>query len=259
MNFYTIFLVLVIFFFIISFQKVYAEEPLPITRSFDMENVIFDGKWTTGLEWKRTSLETIYFDENFIAKLRFGHQDEFVYIMLDVVSDKNLDMDLDSTMICFDTDNSKSQVFDETDFCFSTPLGENPKTFQGVSSSNEIVQISNPTGFLAIGGVSDEINIYRKEPHPVFEFRIPTETIGRHDVYGFFISYYDSNSNMTYTWPSLQLEENVTPPPNMWGEMISPDKSLPEFGFPLFLLMGAFLPIIILIKIKKYHIFEFER
>lgn len=259
MSFYGLFLIILIFIFAITFEKISAEEPLPITRSFDMENVIFDGKWTTGLEWKRTSLETINFDENFVAKLRFGHQDEFVYIMLDVVSDKNLDMDLDSTMICFDTDNSKSQVFDESDFCFTSSLGENPKTFQGVSSSNEIVQISNPTGFLAVGGISDEIDIYSKEPHPVFEFRIPTETIGRHDVYGFFISYYDSNSNMTYTWPSLQLEENVIPPPNMWGEIISPDKSLPEFGFPLFLFLATFLPIIILIKIKKNHIFELER
>ena len=259
MSFYGIFLIIPFFIFAVSFEKISAEEPLPITLSFDMENVVFDGKWTTGLEWKRTSLETIRFDENFLAKLRFGHQDEFVYIMLDVVSDKNLDMYSDSTMICFDTDNSKSQVFDESDFCFTSSLGENPETFQGVSSNNEIVQISNPTGFLAVGGVSDEIDIYSKEPHPVFEFRIPTETIGRHDVYGFFISYYDSNSNMTYTWPSLQLEENVTPPPNMWGEMISPDKSLPEFGFPLFLLLATFLPIIILIKIKKNHIFEFKR
>ena len=239
----------------LSFQNSFAEEPLPITLSFDMENVIFDGKWSTDIEWKRTSLETIRFDENFIAKLRFGHQDEFVYIMLDVISDKNLDMGSDLAMLCFDTDNSKSLVFDETDFCFISNLeGKNPLTFQGTLPTNEIVEVSNPNGFLAVGGVSDEIDIYSKQPHPVFEFRIPTETIGRHEVYGFFISYYDFNSNMTYTWPKgIQLEnENEIPSPKMWGEMISPDKSLPEFELPLLVASLGLGTILILAKSRIY-------
>lgn len=248
--------ILIILIFGFSNTKIFAEEPLPITLSYDMEKVIFDGKWTSGIEWKRTSLESIKFDENFVAKLRFGHQEEFVYVMLDVVSDQTLDINSDRAMICFDSDNNKSLVFDKNDLCFSSNLGdEEPLTFQG--NSSEMVRISNPTGLLGVGGISDEVDIYSKEPHSVFEFRIPTEIIGRFEVYGFFISYYDFNSNRTYTWPNnISLEENrLVPSTKMWGEMISPDKSLPEFELPAILLITSFSSIILIMKFWKNSIF----
>ncbi len=57
--------------------NVFAEEPIMITMSPNLNEVIFDGIWTDGKEWKRSSLNTIVVDQGAIY-LRTGHQDNFV-------------------------------------------------------------------------------------------------------------------------------------------------------------------------------------
>ena len=83
---------------------VFGEEEILITKSFDINKVIFDGIWTFETEWKRSSLEIINTDNGPIY-IRIAHQDEFVYVMVNVESDKHPNKGFDKTIMCFDTDN----------------------------------------------------------------------------------------------------------------------------------------------------------
>ena len=45
----------------------------------------------------------------------------------------------------------------------------------------------------------------------------------------------DHDSQNAYTWPKIILDENKKIPiSNKWGEIISPDKTLPEFHLGIF-------------------------
>jgi len=75
--------------------------------------------------------------------------------------------------------------------------------------------------------------------------------LGRSNNYGFFVAVYDDYSKTTYTWP-----ENIDlagpfdiPSPSKWGDIISPDNSLPELNWPIFsLIVLLLIPIIFLKK-----------
>ncbi len=82
-----------------------------------MENVIFDGKWTFAQEWKHSSYDEII-TESDIIPLRTAHQDDFIYIMINVVPDNTLDNNEDLALVCFDAKNEKNINPDENDFCF---------------------------------------------------------------------------------------------------------------------------------------------
>jgi hypothetical protein len=99
--------------------------------------------------------------------------------------------------------------------------------------------------------VSDVNDRYTPIPHPSYEFRIPTSLIGRESVYGFYFLVYDGNSQKTYTYPQNLDPENFVSSPNQWGEIYSPDKSLPEFGIPLLSLTLSILSIIFISRIRQ--------
>ncbi len=60
-------------------QFAFAQETM-ITKSDNMNDVIFDGKWTFYEEWKASALEIIS-TENGSIYLRTAHQDNFIYIL----------------------------------------------------------------------------------------------------------------------------------------------------------------------------------
>ena len=69
---------------------------------------------------------------------------------------------------------------------------------------------------------------------------------GKSDVYGFYVLAYDANTGKIYSWPKdTALEKNPhIPAPLYWGELVSPDKSIPEFEVPLFLLLSILFMVI---------------
>ena len=231
-------------------------ESVKITYSPTMERAIFDGKWTNFLEWKNTSWNEMRFEEG-LAHLRTAHFENFVYIFIDAVSDESLDFGKDEAIVCFDTKNNKAEIFDMDDYCFSVLLGEDEgMTFQGISEAKNgeiLKKIENPQGLVAISGVSDENDPYRKTPHPGFEFRIPTEFIGRSNQYGFYVSIFDYGKNQSFSWPTTLEHQNYPNlhSPNNWGDLISPDNSLPEFEWPLLAILPAFIGILLITKLRK--------
>ena len=219
-----------------AFFNAYAFEPIPITVSGTASKIIFDGKWTHEFEWKQSSLNTYSYANDTSIVLRSSHQDDFIYIFLDPITDHYLDTMNDYAIICFDTTNDKLSRSDVSDYCFKTLLQGESTTYQGGSSNvtNHFNKISNPDGFIGISAVSDVNDRYTIVSHPSYEFRIPTNLIGRESVYGFYFLVYDEHSKKTYTYPqNLELDGHIgIASPDQWGEIYSPDKSLPEFGFP---------------------------
>lgn len=247
---------LIIFIISFSINNAFAVEPILITVSEDMDKIIFDGKWTYYTEWKKSSLDTISDNEADI-KLRTAHQNDYIYIFVDFITDTHLEKIADGAIICFDTNNDKSSLPDSNDYCFMATLGgKRSFTYQGGSTfaaTSYLQKISNPDGFIAIGDVSDGNDRYSMIPHASYEFRIPTSFIGRSDVYGFYLGIYDANVNKVYSWPKNTSTNNLlhVPSPSMWGELVSPDKSLPEFQLPFLVLVSATILVLYINKRKQ--------
>ena len=251
-------------FSLISGAKVFGEDDIQqsnqsilITKSEVMDKVVFDGKWTFFNEWKRSSWDKLLYEDKTTIHLRTAHQGDFIYVFVDTVDDFTLDKGMDKATICFDVENNKNIIPDKNDFCFSVALGHNSgSTFQGGSLlelKGNFKKISNPDGFIASSSVSDENDRYTKVPHPSYEFRIPTSLVERNDVYGFYLSVYDHTSKKFYTWPTNSHREGFfeISSPSEWGDLVSPDKSLPEFHWSLLTLFSALLALTLFSKCKK--------
>ena len=252
MNFKIIFVILIISITLLfPLRNTFASltEPILITSSSSMDQVIFDGKWTAS-EWKPSSFNNFLYDDGTRIILRSAHQDSFMYFFVDAPNDFTLNKGMDKATICIDGENNKNKIPDDNDFCFSATLGNKQGVvFQGGSINGitgNFEKISNPENFIGISSISDENDRYSKIPHPSYEFKIPIELLERSDNYGFYVSVYDANLDKFYSWPINSTRENSSdiPPPSKWGDIISPDKSLPELNFPLIVLMISILTII---------------
>lgn len=260
-------LLVVLLFGPIFFEHVSAE-PVYITKSEFKDHIIFDGKWSFEKEWKPTSLNQFAYDQFFY--MRSAHEEEFIYIMIDVTMDQTnnsisfFDNTADKSMICFDSQNNKSQIPDDNDYCFIATLGSDKGiTLQGDPShitTSYFKEIQNHKDFIAIGAMSDQNDIYSKVPHAGYEFRIPIEILGRSDNYGFLAYVYDDDKKLAKTLPeSIEIDNsNNIPSPSEWGDMISPDKSLPEFGIPMTLLSLGIISTIVLLALKNPLRYQFR-
>jgi len=245
----------------VIFLDVFAEESILISLSSDLDQVIFDGKWTTVSEWKKSSYNHIKFNDGAEIHLRTAHQENFLYIQINSASDMIINKGSDSAIVCFDTKNDKTKISQFDDYCFSTSLGSNNYfTYQGgnISAVNgNFKKITNDKDFVAIGTTTDKVDRYNKTPHVSYEFRIPLDVIGRSDNYGFYISVFDAHSQNNYSWPyNIEKKSLLTiPSPSQWGDLVSPDKSLPEFNFTV--LSFILIPLIMLsIVISKSNLFK---
>ena len=239
-----------------NFQFSFAEtDPVMITYSDKMSKIIFDGKWTFFSEWKESSLNGI--GES--LKIRSAHLDNFIYIFVDVLKDNSLDVGSDRAIICFDTKNNKSIIPDNDDYCFIAILERDVGfTLQGGSAfatKSYFQVIPNHEDLIAIGASSDNNDRYLKSPHPSYEFKIPTELINRSNYYGFYVEAFDAKSGKSITWPPDIIKKNPThiPEPEFWGDMISIDKSLPEFSFPILILIIPVITLIIMSRKLNYN------
>lgn len=243
-----------IFVLLIS-PDAWAVEQIPITRSYTMDNVIFDGKWTFFEEWKKSSLYTLSNNDGTTIQLRIAHQDDFIYVFVDEISKTHFTKGSDRAVICIDGDNNKNIISDIDDYCFALSLGQNvPIVLRGGSNlgaTDHFSKIEN-VPVTGVAAISDENDHYTPIPHPSYEFKIPINLFGRSDVYGFYLGVYDTISHKTYSFPEdLSSSSTSIPSPSKWGEIISPDKSMPEFPWPALSLVLATFLVIYLGRIKR--------
>ncbi len=248
-----------ILLFQIFFTDTYAEEdPILITISSDLDKIIFDGKWTSITEWKKSSYNRFNFEDGSKIHLRTAHQDNFIYIQINFESDQVINKKTDSALVCFDTKNDKTIIPQFDDYCFSTTLdGKTSFTYQGnnlPAVNGFFTKIENDKNFVGVGTASDQNDRYNITPHASYEFKIPLDVIGRSNNYGFYFSVFDAYSQNHYSWPHNIEQKSLTSiaSPSQWGELISPDKSLPEFNFSL--LFIAIFPIMIFTLIFKSNV-----
>ena len=229
----------------------YAEtDPILITKSGGTNKIIFDGKWTTGLEWKPTSWNELKYNQT-VVQLRTAHQENFIYIVIDAVDDIAISND-DRAVVCFDGKNNKDTIADSDDYCFLVSPNSDPVTYQGTTNIKQFKTVPNPEGFIGIGAQSDQNDRYSSIPHTSYEFRIPIELFGRSDNYGFFVSVYDSSLQKFYSWPDLQLNQDFQKiSPSKWGNIVSPDKTMPEFGIPIVFLFAFICIVVFLTKTRQ--------
>jgi len=229
----------IIFSIIISpifFLNVYAEEPILISISSGLDQINFDGKWTDSYEWKQSSYNHLTYADGTEIHLRSAHQGDFIYIQINAVSDMFIDKLADSALVCFDTKNDKTIIPQSDDYCFFTSLdGKKSFSYQGnhiPAINGYFTKIPNDKDFVAVGSSSDQYDRYNRIPHASYEFKIPLNLLGRSDNYGFFISVFDAHTNNHYSWPYKIDNQSIIsiPSPSQWGDIVSPDKSLPEFN-----------------------------
>ena len=240
----------------ISFLSVDAERAneIWISISEGMEDVIFDGKWTNYLEWKRSSLDSIQ-DEKTTLYIRSAHQGNFIYFLLDFVSDTHLDTGEDKAMICL---NPQEEPISDEQFCFFSTLGtDNSKILKKTINSENFVEI-NYENFVGISNVSDENDRYSPTPHSTYEFKIPTDLVERNSEYGLYIAVYEANADRIVTFPTNLNPKNFDDIPEVtkWGKLVSPDKSLPEFHWFAIITITSISLVIILTRTRSINYFK---
>ena len=247
-----------------SLSAAFAAEPILITYSDTIERVVFDGKWTDQSEWKQSSWDKISTTNGDAVHIRSAHQGDFIYILLDVVADRSIDHLSDRAIVCIDGHNDKTSIAGADDYCFLASLdGKQGFVYQGGSSvalNGHFKKISNSDGFIGIGGKSDLNDKYSQTPHTSFEFKIPLNLFGRSDVYGFYVLVYDASGNHYYSWPiDIYLDSPFDiPSPSNWGNLVSPDKSIPEFDLPVLALVPGIFLVIYFTRMKKFRTSEIK-
>ena len=79
----------------------FADEPIKVTISDTFDYVIFDGEWSFHEEWKVSTLDQFRFNDDDLV-LRTAHQDNYMYILIDVLGDMTNDRMADRAVVCFD-------------------------------------------------------------------------------------------------------------------------------------------------------------
>ena len=110
----------------------FADDPIKITISNTFDDVIFDGEWSFKEEWKASSLNEFRFDDDDLV-LRTAHQDDYMYVLIDVLGDMTNDRMADRAVVCFDGKET-SKMADESDWCYVATRGsKNGHTLNGGS------------------------------------------------------------------------------------------------------------------------------
>ena len=256
---------LIITFGIIVFLpvEIFGEPTIKISISDAMNKLTLDGKWTHKAEWKHSSHNEMKYEDLNKIHFRSAHQENFIYFLIDFVSDERINLQNDSAILCLESGNNKTTTITSNVYCFETILGNTTnRIMQGDLSSNSQFKELDDIPYLYIyGDVSSDGDRYNETPHTSYEFKIPTDLVGRYSEYGLFFSVYEHESKKYYTWPhGIQFNnDKLISEPNQWGSIISPDKSLPEFNFSIMFLL--LIPTIIVLQIylntTKMKLFKF--
>ncbi len=247
---------------LVSVNIVYADEVL-ITLTTRLDDIKFDGKWTYENEWKPSSLVMIKNnDASFVYRIAHDYENLFVYVS--AISDKTPSKSTDRAIVCIDGANSGKKKPTIDNFCFISTMGTSKVyTLQGGGDFGQngfYKTVDNHPKLIGIGAVSTEFDKYSKTPHSSYEFKIPVEIFGRSNVYGLYVGVFDSNTSNQYGWPQEAIQEKYPfiPNPESWGQMISPDKTLPEFEIPSVMLFSTLIFLIFLSK-RKMSVFKFSK
>jgi len=255
-NFMKFLLILFLSLFVLGIDSAFADTVFT-TQSPILDVLTFDGKWYLPYEWKQSTEQVITYPDGTQLAIRIAHDYQNLYFFIDFISDTKIDKGADRATICLDVKNDKAKFANDDDFCFMIALfGKNVIVLQGGSPlhfTSNFYSVSNTEGAIGVGSISANDNRYTHIPHSSYEFSVPIDLVGRTDIYGFYVGVYEASSKTVYSWPQqITLDrQNQIPSPSQWGELVSPDKSIPEFGFPFLALIPSLILILIITRIKN--------
>ena len=236
---------------------VFAQPQIFTTLRGGTDSIIWDGKWSYLQEWKPMSEDILRYNDGNELAVKTGHDRENLYVFLDFFTENQFRKFSDYGVVCAVANKTIESYPQKDDYCFLVSLGShNPVTLQGggdLAMTNHFMNIENDPNLIAVGGVSDNHDRYSYIPHSSYEFRIPIKIIGRSDIYGFYVATYDAQTKKVYSWPQniTNTEFPSIPSPSGWGELVSPDKSLPEFPYPAIMML---LSTMVIIYMSRRHI-----
>lgn len=251
------FLILLSLLVILGIDSAFADT-IFTTRSTISDNLVFDGEWSPSYEWKKSSEQVVRYSDGTELAIRVAHDYQNLYFLIDFITDSKIDKGADRAIICLDVKNDKAKFADDDDFCFMVvSFGKSVIVLQGGSPlrpTSNFYTVLDKEGVIGVGGISAKDDRYTSIPHTSYEFSVPIDFVGRTDNYGLYVGVYEASSKKVYSWPQqITLDRpNQIPSPSQWGELVSPDKSIPEFELPLLVLIPAIIAIVLITKIK-YH------
>jgi hypothetical protein len=211
-----------------------AQEPLSLIIPENHEDVEIDGLWTTKTEWSDASELKISSNE-LSAYVRAKHNQAYVYLLIDFLSDHGLEASGDFAVICFDTKNNVGNVPLQDDYCFYriTRTGDfMDGIIQGNGMDWTVLQEAetwDPYNEKFDAAMSsshlndpyDNINT-----HVIYEFRIPIESYGLNAQMGFYTYVNDAYTRQFIEWPANAggkqfkfVVKDVLPVPDKWGDL----------------------------------------
>jgi len=105
---------------VIPIFEVFAEPIIKISISNTMTKLTLDGKWTDRTEWKHSSHNEINYEDGNRIHFRSAHQENFIYFLIDFVSDTKIDIGSDNAILCLEPKNYTTPVVDSNAYCFMT-------------------------------------------------------------------------------------------------------------------------------------------
>ena len=195
-----------------------------------------DGRWPIKTEWLDSS-ETKIENEGMTAYFRIKHDNLFVYVLIDFISDYGLERSRDLGAVCFDTKNDSVNAPDTNDYCFyrfTIPNGHLDGIMRGNGREWIILQEAKGhdpyetmeffEGRMAYSQLNNPYDSVNK--HVSYELRIPKAVYGLNDVMKLYVYINDGYSNSFLEWLTdaggtqyITKLRDVIPSPISWGSL----------------------------------------
>jgi len=235
-NKYMIFVVLAILALSIGTNNLVQseKEPLSIIILNSQHSVEIDGLWTSKTEWVDAS-ETRIDNNELSAYVRAKHNQAYVYLLIDFLSDHGLEASGDFAVVCFDTKNNAGNAPLPDDYCFYriTRTGDFiDGIIQGNGMDWTVLQEAETWDpydekFDAAMSSSHMNDPYDSvNTHVIYEFRIPIESYEINEEMGFYAYVNDAYTKEFIEWPVNAggkqfkfIVKDVLSVPDKWGNL----------------------------------------
>ena len=171
-----------------------------------------DGMWSSVQEWADGN-ETIFRKDESFWVLRVKQVYADIYVLVEVVSDRSIDV-RDGVYLGLSKGNASSPQLG--DYLFYLSLGTKAlvrTTFVGDGEDWKYSKASID-GFLCMAELSAGDSPYASDLHMTYEFKIPIGLFGAASEFRFYVEVHDGD--FTFRWPENGLKSN----PLSWGCLV---------------------------------------
>ncbi len=241
--------------FILAAPAAALQPIIVVPETGDGKKPILDGFWTTSDEWSTASQLLQNFTGGTQLVIRGLHDEEFMYILLEMPQDYVVD---GRAGICFDTFNDGGPYLKADDSCFV--LNENLKEYHGDDRTTLMQETGLHNNVDARRGLSGSNSPYESEKdHVTYEFKVPMQHIGtaNQTQYGFYVVFETRGQTTNYThyysWPAHETTSSLrVASPREWGVLsTSSTAEVPEFAIPLVGIIAGMIGAIIIVSRTK--------